>query len=89
MSLILLCINLDIYSSGPLDIQRARIPNSVSPHATLDIGNDRYKFVTILVFKVSNSLQQHRRHNASSVEGIRHNAKCLTFYVWKKICISG
>ena len=50
MTFILLCINLDIYSSGPLDIQRARIPNSVSPHATLDIGNDRYKFVTILVF---------------------------------------
>ena len=88
MSLILLCINPDIYSSGPLDLQRASILNSVSP-ATLVIGNDRYNFVTILVFKVSNSLQQHRRHNASSVEEIRHNAKCLTFYVWKKICISG
>ena len=68
MTLILLCINLNIYSSGTLDLQRASILNSVSPHATLDIGNDRYNFVTILVFKVSNSLQQHRRHNASSVE---------------------
>ena len=68
MTLILLCINLNIYSSGPLDLQTASILNSVSPHATLDIGNDRYNFVTILVFKVSNSLQQHRRHNASSVE---------------------
>ena len=68
MSLILLCINLDKYSSGCLDLQRASILNSVSPHATLVIGNDRYNFVTILVFKVSNSLQQHRRHNASSVE---------------------
>ena len=67
MTLILLCINPNIYSSGLLDLQRASILNSVS-HATLVIGNDRYKFVTILVFKVSNSLQQHRRHNASSVK---------------------